>query len=230
MKTSQRAPDLKRYAALFFDMNGTFMFGHDRLDQQQDFYTTYQQLGGASLTQPELQQWVISCCDFLRQRYDDVNYYTDFPRLAEALSSLGARTDIELIAAVIARHERGEVPDWAAQCLHTLAQTQRLAVVSNVWADSEIWRAEFQRSGLASAFSYQCYSSDWRVIKPAAELFQQALAAMALEPDQVLLIGDSLERDILPAKALGFSTVLVGSESDHAAVDYHLPSIRELLS
>lgn len=222
-------PKLSDYAALFFDMNGTFMFGHDRLDQQQDFYATYLSLGGHVLSANDLHNQVLRCCASMRQRYDDANYYTDFPRLPEALQSLGSHSDTELIAAVIAAHEMGEVPAWAFTCLQTLAQTHRLAVVSNVWADGENWRQKFQANGLANVFHYQVYSSELRVIKPAPAIFLTALSALAVEPQDALFIGDSLERDILPAKALGFTTVLVGSESNHAAVDFNLPSIRELL-
>lgn len=225
---NRNKPKLSDYAALFFDMNGTFMFAHDRLDEQQDFYRTYLSLGGHVLSADEVQSQVLRCCAYMRQRYEDANYYNDFPRLHEALQSLGLRRDTKLIAAVIAAHEMGEVPAWASMCLQTLAQTHQLALVSNVWADGENWRQKFQANGLANIFHYQVYSSDLGVIKPAPAIFLAALSALALKPDAALFIGDSLERDILPAKALGFTTVLVGSESYHAAVDFNLPSISDL--
>ena len=37
---------LDKYSVLLLDMNGTFMFGHDRLGNDQDYYATYQMAGG----------------------------------------------------------------------------------------------------------------------------------------------------------------------------------------
>lgn len=224
-----KKPDLSNYSVLFLDMNGTFMFGHDRLDDTQDFYASYLRLGGQALSAAELHTQVLQCCDFLRQRYDNAVYFTNFPRVQQALHSLGLSRDLELIAAVIAAHEIGQVPDWAAASLRKLALSHKLAVVSNVWADGENWRAGFQRNGLDQVFSYQCYSSELGVIKPAPEIFLHALSAMAVAPQAALFIGDSLERDIFPAKKLGLSTLLVGSASENSAVDFHVQSLRDLI-
>lgn len=46
-------------------------------------------------------------------------------------------------------------------------------------------------------------------ISPGPELFQAALEKLALKPEEVLMVGDSLRYDLEPAKALGMNTAWV---------------------
>jgi pyrimidine and pyridine-specific 5'-nucleotidase len=47
------------------------------------------------------------------------------------------------------------------------------------------------------------------------------------KPENCILLDDSL-RNLVPAKDLGFTTVLVGSNGSNPAVDYTIDSIHEL--
>jgi len=137
--------------------------------------------------------------------------------------------DAQEIANVVAAHEVGEVPSWAARTLQALATTHPLALVTNVWAPQEAWRDVLARSGVSQVFQHQAFSSSIGVVKPSPRLFLLALHAMNVDPTAALFIGDSVERDIRPAKQLGFSTVLVGSNDRDAAADLVVNSIAELL-
>ena len=137
--------------------------------------------------------------------------------------------DAQEIANVVAAHEVGEVPSWAARTLQALATTHPLALVTNVWAPQEAWREVLARSGVSQVFQHQALSSSIGVVKPSPRLFLMALHAMNVDPTAALFIGDSVERDIRPAKQLGFSTELVGSNDRDAAADLVVNSIAELL-
>ena len=78
-------------------------------------------------------------------------------------------------------------------------------------------------------FQHQAFSSSIGVVKPSPQLFLVALHAMKVDPAATLFIGDSIERDIRPAKQLGFSTVLVGSSGRGTEADLVVSSIAELL-
>ncbi len=52
--------------------------------------------------------------------------------------------------------------------------------------------------------------------------------AIGAAPHEVLFVGDSLERDVLPAKKLGMSTCLVGNRVAAPVADFHVQSIAEL--
>jgi len=40
---------IDEFSAVLLDMNGTFMFGHDRLGPEEDYWETYRALGGSRL-------------------------------------------------------------------------------------------------------------------------------------------------------------------------------------
>ena len=220
-----------KFQALFFDMNGTFMFDHDRLGRGEDFFATYRKIGGHRLAAAEVQDIVLRTCDALRRDYDDPACFESFPSVLDAVTMhCGLHGgDAQDIANVIAAHEVGQVPSWAARTLQTLATTHPLALVSNVWAPQEAWHDVLTQSGVSQVFQHQTFSSSIGVVKPSPRLFLAALHAMNVDPAAALFIGDSIERDIRPAKQLGFSTVLVGSNDRIPEADLVVSSIAELL-
>lgn len=226
-----RLPNLHRYKAILFDMNETFMFGGDRLGPCEDFHATYRAVGGATLSAEAVAHRIgASVAGFLAD-YANPALIDDFPSLRETIRRYGGESEheIQLLELVIARHEVGVVPQWATQAILTLARSHRLGVVSNVWAPSHHWKPELCRSQVASVLECQVFSSDRRSIKPSHQLFLQALRTLGLPPQKVLFVGDSLERDIAPAKALGMATCWVTTCDGCAGVaDFCIPSIAAL--
>src|SRR5688572_24537159 len=78
---------LSRYRAVLLDLNGTFMFGHDRLGPGEDFHATYAGLRGTRLDPEEVRQAVLSCGGSLARLYEDPARFDDFPSVAEALAA-----------------------------------------------------------------------------------------------------------------------------------------------
>jgi putative hydrolase of the HAD superfamily len=73
------------------------------------------------------------------------------------------------------------------------------------------------------------------VRKPDPEIFQIALEALELEPGEAAMIGDSLPSDIMPAKALGLTTVWIRGDrvfgkGDEAAADHVVHDLAEALA
>ena len=221
---------IDQFQVILFDMNGTFMFGHDRLGSDQDFFATYRNLGGARLTSDEVQERVLRICACLQRDYNNPACFESFPTLIEVVSTYGELDgeDALDIANVIAAHEVGQVPSWAAATLQKLSATHALAVVSNVWAPAEAWSDEFARSGLSHVFRCRVFSSSIGAVKPSPRVFWAALEQMGVEPSQALLVGDSIERDIQPAKKIGFGTVFVGPENHNSGADLMVSSIADL--
>jgi len=69
--------------------------------------------------------------------------------------------------------------------------------------------------------------------KPTLKPFLYILKKLRLRPEECVMIGDSLKRDIAPAKRLGFKTVFAkyGEDKEKARVkpDYVINDIKELL-
>ena len=219
------------YDTLFFDMNGTFMFGHDRLTENEDFFSTYRRLGGLRLNSEEVRNHVQQICACLRRDYDDPTRFDSFPSLLDAAASYSELQgqDAKDIAGVIAAHELGTVPRWAAETLRALSDTHSLVLVTNVWAPADTWTPELQRCGLSSVFRHQVFSSSLGVVKPSPRIFHAALKLASVSPQSALFIGDSLERDIIPAKEIGFGTALIAPSQQSTVADVTIRFIQELL-
>jgi beta-phosphoglucomutase-like phosphatase (HAD superfamily) len=224
-------PGKPRYEALLLDMNGTFMFEHDRFDGPEDLFLTYQGLGGSRLDVVAVEQAVRSIYEWMLGIYTSPSRIDDFPSLAEAVRSLAGvpETDLDILEQVFAAHEMGRIPETFAECLRRLGSSYRLGIVSNIWARKEPWLRHFEEMGVADLWRTSVFSSDTRSIKPSPVLFRTAIAELGLAPAHILFVGDNLRADILPAKALGMGTAWVGAAAGrHEAADWTAPSLLEL--
>jgi FMN phosphatase YigB (HAD superfamily) len=91
-----------------------------------------------------------------------------------------------------------------AVLLSGLAKKYRMGVVSNFYGNVA---ALCHEAGLAGVLSCILDSSVVGAWKPDPAIFRLALNLLELSPEQVLFVGDSLERDILPARSLGMRTL-----------------------
>lgn len=203
---------LDQFDVVLLDMNGTFMFGHDRLGPEEDFHRTYQAVGGRRLDRPALTRIMRSTCDALLSAYDDPAHFDDFPTLREAFPQHGGAPseEIEILEQVFARHELGSCPPDHVEFLHRLAGTHRLGIVSNICAPPSAVEDRLREAGLDGVFTHTTFSSAARNIKPSVAIFRRALAAFPAD-SRVLFVGDSLERDIRPARSLGLGTAWIAA-------------------
>ena len=90
-----------------------------------------------------------------------------------------------------------------------LKQRYQLAVISNV--DDDLFASTAPQ--LKVSFNHVITAGQARCYKPCLEIFKMALTRVAVPPDQVLHIGQSIYHDVIPAKSLGISTVWVNRPS-----------------
>jgi FMN phosphatase YigB (HAD superfamily) len=221
---------LDNFSVILLDMNGTFMFGHDRFGPEQDYFASYRAVGGNRLDRLTLLGIVQLTYAALVRDYSLPERFDDYPTLIGALREYGGAEEADLppLERLFAEHERGEVPDAHAAVLRGLARTHHLGIVSNLWATPAPWLASLHASGLLPLFGTRVFSSEGRSIKPSLRIFERALRQ--LPPDSsVLFVGDSLEHDIVPAKALGLSTAWIApSGARHATADVVVAGLPEL--
>lgn len=106
----------------------------------------------------------------------------------------------------------------------------RLGVISNFYGNIETLCREF------GFFDYLDVVLDSIVVgvrKPEPAVFQMALDKLGVPASEVAYVGDSFERDVLPAKGAGMKTIwLIGDTGraapDPAQVDYTLLSLEDL--
>jgi HAD superfamily hydrolase (TIGR01549 family) len=91
--------------------------------------------------------------------------------------------------------------------LHSLReQGKTLAVVSNWDPALPSLLAEV---GLAKFFAFILPSAEVGVEKPNERIFKLALQRLGLEPQEVVYIGDSYEADVVGARAVGITPILL---------------------
>jgi len=221
---------IDQFSVLLFDLHGPLLFDQDRFGDNEDYHATYRALGGVSLDSAAVRASIESCLQGLTRDYNAESKYDDFPTLTEAFRTHTdvSDEDLPLLEAVFAEHERGRLSPTYADLLRRLAETHQLGVVSNICARPDAWIAAFESAGVKHLFKSMVFSSDGRSIKPSRLIFHRALAAFDSDA-RVLFVGDSLERDIRPARALGLGTAwIVPNGSSHPAADVVVSSALEL--
>ena len=141
----------------------------------------------------------------------------------------------ELDMMVPAWHSEDERPyPDAHACLKTLSETYRIGIIANQPAGSSARLAQF---GLLPYIEVIAASAEEGVAKPDFRIFQNALQRAKTQPCKAMMIGDRLDNDIRPAKALGMGTVWIKQgfcayatvRTTEATPDYTVGSLTELL-
>jgi len=115
--------------------------------------------------------------------------------------------------------------------LNILCQKFPLVLVTNFYGNMHAVLHDFKLEGY---FKTIVESAVVKVRKPNPDIFQLGLDAMQLFPQEVCVVGDSYEKDILPAAALGCHTVWfkglewIPTERDEIVADTIIKDISEL--
>lgn len=94
----------------------------------------------------------------------------------------------------------------AAACLAILRQKYNIGIIANQDYGTE---ERLTRYGILPYIDVVVASAEEGVAKPDRRIFQIALERSGCPPEQAVMIGDRIDNDILPAKALGMKTIWV---------------------
>ena len=97
----------------------------------------------------------------------------------------------------------------ARKVLERLKKKHRIGLVTNFYGNMSIVLDEF---GLSSLFETVTESAVVGVRKPDPQIFRLAVAALRERPENVVVVGDSYAKDILPAHGTGCKTVWLKGE------------------
>ncbi len=116
----------------------------------------------------------------------------------------------------------------AMPILKTLkAKGLRLGLISNI-ANPKL---DFIRgTDKEQLFDSIVYSYELGAVKPEPLLFTECLSELGLEPQTVLMVGDSLPADIYPAERLGLKTVLIDREYQHPEIVNRISSLKKIIN
>jgi putative hydrolase of the HAD superfamily len=92
-----------------------------------------------------------------------------------------------------------------------------LTAAPRTWAQKVL-----EHLGLSDVFGENIITGDPDIRKPNPQVFSLAAAKLGVHPSKIVSVGDQNETDILPAKSLGMTTLIVGphkKDADHQAKD-----------
>jgi 2-haloacid dehalogenase len=122
------------------------------------------------------------------------------------------------------------------ESLHTLKKQYRLAIISNI--DDDLFTLSARHLGVD--FDWIITSEQAHSYKPSLHTFKFALEKIGVNSEKMLHISNSMYHDIVPARALGLSTVWVNGRSYMAGFgaappvsgspDFEVPDLQTLVS
>lgn len=119
----------------------------------------------------------------------------------------------------------------AKPVIETLARQYPLVLVSNFYGNVEAVLTDFD---LRKYFQTIVESAVVGVRKPDPKIFALGVEALGMKPEEVLVVGDSLRKDILPAESIGCRVAWIKGkgwtpEEDAQTHPGIIPSLRALL-
>lgn len=198
-------PQSARCKAILFDFGGTLdSDGEHWLDR---FYELYEQ-AGLHLPREEIKR-VFYNADDLCCSDPEVNQMGLRPLMRHhvglqfaALNLKDPAKEAEIVERFCAKTER--ILKRNAKLLRRLKAVYRLGVISNFYGNAATLCTE---AGLAESLEVILDSTRVGVSKPDPEIFRMALGMLDVIPAEAAFVGDSFERDIMPARQLGMETI-----------------------
>lgn len=173
-----------------------------------------------ALSEPHYARWQAREITFTEQRRARVR------ELARHLDLTEDAAADEAFAGYLERYRAGWRPfDDAVPTLERLrADGLRLGVLTN--GDEDQQRDKLDRTGLTDHVDVLIASSTLPFGKPHPLAYSAAVERLGVRPEEVLMVGDSLDKDVRGALAAGLRAVLLDRTGVHAGVD--VPRIRSL--
>ena len=118
------------------------------------------------------------------------------------------------------------------EVLLRLKEQYPMVLVSNFYGNIQTVLGEF---GLDGVFSQIIESAVVGVRKPDPRIFSLGVEALGLKPDEVVVVGDSIDKDIVPARQAGCHTVWFRGEGwtddpvDESLAERVITDLRDLI-
>lgn len=213
---------------ILFDLGGTLM--HSRGEWE----PIHEQADGAlaeSLLENNIQleprRFRTRLHEYYEQRDKDFQETTYHFVLRELLKELG-QTDISesvirsaLDAMYAVTQTNWQIEDDTIETLQTLKSTNyHLGILSNAGDDKDV-RQLLQKFGVEAFFDFVLTSAACYYRKPHPRAFEIALAHWSITPPEAVMVGDSLEADIIGAKNLSMKTIWITRRAQFTNENMH---------
>jgi len=161
-------------------------------------------------------------------------------RISNAVESLGYSFDVEseIIAGATNAFCEGfmeyvRIDDHAKSALEKLHGKYKLGIVSN-FAIPECVDKLLEKHGLDVLFDVVVVSGAVNKRKPSPEIFQKALEEMGVSAENTVFVGDTVDADVIGAKAAGMKVIFierrVQKDAEQACPNQTIKNLSELLA
>ena len=137
--------------------------------------------------------------------------YTKIKIEMEHLVDMGCLKDISKhkeVADALYRFARSNT-QRSVETLKSLAEEYPMALVSNFYGNVSV---VLQEMGFEGLFRKVIESAAVGIRKPDSRIFALGVEALDMKPEEVLVVGDSMDKEIVPAKQIGCSTLWIKGE------------------
>jgi putative hydrolase of the HAD superfamily len=112
--------------------------------------------------------------------------------------------------------------------LNAIKGTYRLGLVTN-YPDGPTAREVFRKFGFAHIFDTLVISGEVDYRKPKRLIFDEALTALNVLPEEAVMVGDTVLADVIGPKEIGMKAILIDEDGSKRDV-HHLPDavVREI--
>lgn len=147
--------------------------------------------------------------------------------MLEGAGAAGRHRAVEAVTSSFVR-ETAAGMERSRALLGELQARFRIGVVSNFYGNLDRILAEARLDRFLSAV---IDSSRVGIFKPDAAIFTAALKMLRAAPESAVMIGDSIDKDLVPARALGMRTVWLQTDRSRSAIgsapaaDYMIDSL-----
>ena len=189
---------------LFFDVGGTLLNEEKLYLMQEELILQLLNDHGCEVTEKEFASATRAARRHYLPRYashliwiftEKSDLYEEISRaFTESLNKLSYKKYAELV------YPMAEIKDM---CLE-LSQRYQLGLIGNQPA---LVRRKLADEGILPLFEVQALSAEMGLRKPDLRFFLSALAMAHCSPSEAAMIGDRLDNDIYPGRALGMTTV-----------------------
>jgi putative hydrolase of the HAD superfamily len=219
MAAAERSISAAGYRAVLFDALGTLV----ELDPPwPHLRRTVRDRHGIEVSESDARRAMLAEMAYYRQHHRegrDRESLADLRRrcarvIGEHLPEVGSLSPEELTDALLDSIRFRPYPDAAPALSALRAAGLRLAVVSN-WDCS--LRGVLAELGLSAALDGVVVSAEVGASKPDPRIFEAALEHLRCMPGHALFVGDSLDTDVLGARAAGVRALLLQRYGPHTA-------------
>lgn len=184
---------------IIFDLFGTLVFSVEKL-KREDFFAFYQKLGIEFKTEKDIKLFTSLFAQFMAQSASWQNFSQ------KLLGKVIRKTDQKIVDKLANFFKENIIYQLYDDVKEIIAFPYRKAILTTA--------SPFLFSNLSLEKYFEIFTPrETKFLKPDPKAFLVVLNKLKVKPEEVLMVGDEVERDLIPAQKLGMKTVLVDREN-----------------